>query len=65
MKGNVRCIKVNCRIWGSDSGSYHSFIFGDIAPCGQYVNRRFGGTYHLQFQGRESAEEEIGVLASG
>jgi hypothetical protein len=25
-------------------------IFLDIEPCGAHVNRRFGGTYHLQLQ---------------
>jgi hypothetical protein len=25
-------------------------IFWDIARCSQYVNRRFGGTYHLHLQ---------------
>jgi hypothetical protein len=25
-------------------------ILLDIAPCSQYVNRRFGGTYHLHLQ---------------
>jgi hypothetical protein len=36
-------------------------IFLDIAPCIPYVNRRFGGTYHLYFQGRKSAEQETSV----
>jgi hypothetical protein len=26
-------------------------IFWDIAPCSPYMNRRFGGTYHLHLQG--------------
>jgi hypothetical protein len=26
-------------------------IFGDIVPCGPYVNRLFGGTYHLHSRG--------------
>jgi hypothetical protein len=30
-------------------------IFWNIAPYSSYVNRRFGGTYHLHFQGRKSA----------
>jgi hypothetical protein len=25
-------------------------IFRDIAPCGPYANRRFGGRYHLPLQ---------------
>jgi hypothetical protein len=29
-------------------------ILWDIAPCNPYVNRRFGGTYHLHFQGKVS-----------
>jgi hypothetical protein len=32
-------------------------IFWDIAPCSPYVNRRFGGTYHLYLQGRKSVME--------
>jgi hypothetical protein len=31
-------------------------IFWNIAPCSSYVNRRFGGVYHIHFQGRKSAE---------
>jgi hypothetical protein len=31
-------------------------IFWYIAPCSTYMNRRFGGTYHLHLQGRKSAE---------
>jgi hypothetical protein len=27
-------------------------IFWDIAPCSPFVNRRFGGTYHLHAQVR-------------
>jgi succinylglutamate desuccinylase len=33
-------------------------MFWDIAPCSRYMNRRFGGTYHLHLQGRKSAEKE-------
>jgi hypothetical protein len=33
-------------------------IFWDIAPCTPYVNRRFGGTYHLHLQGRKSTEQD-------
>jgi hypothetical protein len=36
------------RILGSHSGSCEFFaIFSYIAPCIPYVNRRFGGKYHL------------------
>jgi uncharacterized protein YjhX (UPF0386 family) len=31
-------------------------IFLDTAMCSPYVNRRFGGMYHLHLQGRKSAE---------
>jgi hypothetical protein len=27
-------------------------VFWDVAPCASGVNRRFGGTYRLQIQGR-------------
>jgi hypothetical protein len=27
-------------------------VMNDIAPFSSYVNRRFGGTYHLYLQGR-------------
>jgi hypothetical protein len=33
-------------------------IFWDIAPCSLYMNRSFGGTYHLHLQGRKSAKQE-------
>jgi hypothetical protein len=33
-------------------------IFWDLAPCSPYVNRRFGGTYHLHLQGRKSLRQE-------
>jgi hypothetical protein len=33
-------------------------IFWDIEPCSPYVNRRFGGTYHLHLQVWKSAEQE-------
>jgi hypothetical protein len=36
-------------------------IFWDIPQCSTYVNRRFGGTYHLCLQGWKSAEEETSV----
>jgi hypothetical protein len=36
-------------------------IYWDIAPCSTYVNRRFGGKYHLYLHGRKSAEQETSV----
>jgi hypothetical protein len=36
-------------------------IIKDIAPCSPYINRRFGGTYHLHHQGKKSAEQESTV----
>jgi hypothetical protein len=30
-------------------------IFWDTAPCSQYMNQRFGGTYNLHLQRRKSA----------
>jgi hypothetical protein len=33
-------------------------ICWDMAPCSPYMSRRFGGTYHLHFQGRKSAEQK-------
>jgi hypothetical protein len=35
--------------------------FWDRVQCNLYVNRRFGGTYHLQLQDRKSAEQETSV----
>jgi hypothetical protein len=32
-------------------------IFCNIAPCNQYVKRRFGGMYDVYLQGRKSAEQ--------
>jgi hypothetical protein len=40
-------------------------IFWDIAPCSQYMNKRFGRTYHLHLQGRKSAEEGTSELEDG
>jgi hypothetical protein len=37
-------------------------IFWDVAQFSSYVNIRFGRTYHLQFHGRKSAEQETSVL---
>jgi hypothetical protein len=34
-------------------------ILWDIVSCSPYVNRRFGGKYHLHLQGRKSVEQEI------
>jgi hypothetical protein len=36
-------------------------VFRDVAPCRSYVNRRFGGTYHLHLQGRKICERWISV----
>jgi hypothetical protein len=36
-------------------------IFWDVAQCSLFVNRRFGGTYHLLLQGWKSAEQETSV----
>jgi hypothetical protein len=33
-------------------------IFWDIVPFSPYVCPHFGGIYHLQLQGRKSAEQE-------
>jgi hypothetical protein len=36
-------------------------ISSDIAPCSQYVNRRFGGKYFLHFRGRKSDDQETSL----
>jgi hypothetical protein len=36
--------------------------FWDVVLCRSYVNRRFGGTYHLYFQGRKI--RELGTIMS-
>jgi hypothetical protein len=36
-------------------------VFWEIAPCSLYVNRCFGGTYHVYLNGRKSAEQETGL----
>jgi hypothetical protein len=33
-------------------------VFWDVAPCRSSVNRRFGGTYHINLQGRKIRERE-------
>jgi hypothetical protein len=35
--------------------------FWDVAPCGFYENRAFGGSYHLHHQGERISE--LGTLA--
>jgi hypothetical protein len=47
--------------WGSQSCSKNVQIFWDVAPYRLFVNRHFGGKYHLHLQGRKSAEQETGV----
>jgi hypothetical protein len=37
-------------------------ILRDIAPCSQYMNQRFGGTYHLHLKGGKSAEQETSII---
>jgi hypothetical protein len=36
-------------------------IFWETATSSLYVNRRFGGTYHLHLRGRKSAAQETSV----
>jgi hypothetical protein len=36
-------------------------IFRDSAPSSPYVNRRFGGMYHLHLRDRKSDEQETSV----
>jgi hypothetical protein len=38
-----------------------SAIFWDVAQCRSCVNRRFGGTYRLHFQGRKIRQRETSV----
>jgi hypothetical protein len=51
--------------------SMKNAVFWDVAPCRSYVNRRFGGTYHLYLQGRKirklgtSMSMKIFVLFTG
>jgi hypothetical protein len=35
--------------------------FWDVVPCSLYMNRRFGGTYHLHIEGRKSAKQGSNV----
>jgi hypothetical protein len=37
-------------------------IIWGIASCSPYVNRHFGGKYHLHLHGRKSAEQETSKL---
>jgi hypothetical protein len=30
-------------------------VFWNVAPCKYFVNRRFGGKYRLNFQGKRNA----------
>jgi hypothetical protein len=36
-------------------------VFWDVAPCRYFVNRRFGGTYRLNLQGRRIRERGTSV----
>jgi hypothetical protein len=50
---------LSCKQSGIETICYMTFpIFWYIAPCSAYMSRRFGGRYHLQLQGRKSAELE-------
>jgi hypothetical protein len=40
-------------------------ILWDIEQFSLYVNRRFGGTYHLHLQGKESTEQETSLQQVG
>jgi hypothetical protein len=46
----VRTLKVRSQ------KSIKSAVFWDVMPCRSCVNRRFGGTYRLHFQGRNIRE---------
>jgi hypothetical protein len=37
-------------------------IYWDIAPCSQYIDRRFGRAHHLHLQGLKIAEQEMCML---
>jgi hypothetical protein len=36
-------------------------VFWDVAPCSSCMNRHFGGTYRLHFQGRKIRERGTSV----
>jgi hypothetical protein len=36
-------------------------VFWDVALCGSWVNRRFGGKYRLRLQGRKIREQGASV----
>jgi hypothetical protein len=40
-------------------------IFWDMALCSLYMNRRFGGTYHLHLQCRKLAKQKKNQRAAG
>jgi hypothetical protein len=50
---------------GTSFNEYHllskNAVFWDVAPCRCCVNRRLGGTYRLQFQGRKILERGTSV----
>jgi hypothetical protein len=45
------------------AGTMKSDVFWDMAPCSSCVNRRFGGTYRLHYQGRIFGE--LGTSVKG
>jgi hypothetical protein len=46
-----------CYFYDSQTQDLNGDIFWDITLCSSYVKRRFGETYHLQLQGRNSAKQ--------
>jgi hypothetical protein len=50
-----------CYYYDSETQDLNCDIFWDTALCSPYEKRRFGGTYHLQFQGGNSAKQETNV----
>jgi hypothetical protein len=50
------------KVFELNARRYRIYCVGfEVTSCSQYVNRRFGGKYHLHSQGRTSAEQETSV----
>jgi hypothetical protein len=51
-----------CRIWGSPAVVMNSAFFWVIAPFSPYVNRCFGGKYHLHLQGKNHPSRKPSIM---
>jgi hypothetical protein len=44
------------------SPSLRNVVVWDVTPCGCCLNRRFGGSYHIHYQGKENSSPILSTL---